>query len=433
MSAAKSHAAGNEVSVSVTAGMNCMLSRFPINDWALVAAVLSFAMVPLFGPDFSFLFGGSAVALSVLSSVFRTSDPNDREHSIYLRAGALVLIVTFPVLLSAFVNQSNVAWKAGISFAAMQTAAAMVAISRSVKSLLSFLTICTWTLTPILLYILIFGQYSGYHGRLAGVPGIEIHPNYISLIAVTLAACSVSQGLKTAIVINFFVGAIVYLCQSRTAMVCIIECLGVLSLSALPRGASLNRRELTGLLLVLVSCFVTVGAIVWNFDYINENFLRLNDSSRGLQSGFSGRDTVWDDLIKIWKRNPVAGAGYMAVRNDLNVETDGGYFLVAAETGILGLASIGIVFGAFFFSIIAVRGVSPQIRLFWWGMLVAFPTMNILEARLQSAANPFTFLFYVSAYSAVGVATAGRNAQWESETYVVWSSDQSSGVSDVSS
>lgn len=390
--------------------------------------MLAFWMVPLIGQGTQILFAGTGIALGALSSFSRTLHSNDRNHALILRIGTLLLVVVGPVFLSAFVNESTVGMKAGLSFLAMQSVAAMVAFSRSVKSHLSFLSRCMWAFGIILLLILIFGQYSGTHVRLSGIPGMDIHPNYISLLALALGACSVTQKLSVAIAVNLFAGLIVYLCESRTAMVCVIETIFLLGTTAIPRSTTVNYRQIMLLLVVLIVAMFICGIAAWKFNYINDNFLRLDDSHRGLRSGFSGRDRAWEELLGQWETHPIAGAGYMEVRSHLDMPADGGYFVVAAETGIIGLASIGTVFISFLFSIVRTKGLSSRIRLFWLAILVMFATLNVMDSRLQSAANPMTFLFYIAFYSAVGLTGAKSERGIELERRVLWTTAQSPDV-----
>jgi hypothetical protein len=117
------------------------------------------------------------------------------------------------------------------------------------------------------------------------------------------------------------------------------------------RDFTISRNKLNGLLaliLVIVVLAVTHSAMGDMGRYLWTK-LALEDTHRGLDSGFTGRSSGWNTLLGVLpKTSWLIGNGYRTTDQDFDVPVDNGYFSTAYE---LGFFATLIVLGKYAFFI----------------------------------------------------------------------------------
>jgi O-antigen ligase len=119
--------------------------------------------------------------------------------------------------------------------------------------------------------------------------------------------------------------------------------------------------------------------------------LQLNDSKRGLSSGFTGRVDVWAGIIDHWKESPIIGCGYGIVRAEALAEgntADGGFLMLTAELGLAGLLLfLFLIYRTFRTSWNAVATIGDSDSIAGLVFLVAFCFINVFESRFAGTGS----------------------------------------------
>ncbi len=131
---------------------------------------------------------------------------------------------------------------------------------------------------------------------------------------------------------------------------------------------------------------------------IAEKVLLLNDPRRGLSSGLTGRSEQWAALWEHWLRSPVFGRGYAIVRAEVQSvggHADGGFLLVMAELGVIGLLFfLGLFAGAIKTCFTAVARTGSANELTFFVFLCAFCFINLFESRIVGAGSMGLGMFF---------------------------------------
>ncbi len=255
-----------------------------------------------------------------------------------------------------------------------------------------------------LIHINLTGAY--VWGRLTA----GLQPNFWGLIGLSVAAGSFGFRrlvfAAPAIVIGCWT---MYEASSRSSMVG----LAVAVLTILIRAA----RELRGTRLYLaltgVAACALLTAVFWSsLDaatfVIANDVLKLNDTNRGLDSGFSGREGVWDNTIQLWLEHPVFGVGFRQHEQILDYPSHNGYLAMLADTGVFGF----FVYCALLVSSFAAawRANEPATRNVLIATIVAYAVMSLFERRAINTGNPFGFLIVMACFVALGLKARHRLA-----------------------
>ncbi len=369
----------------------------------LVSAMLSFILVPIAGTGLSFAFAATGIGLVSGVAILRLTTTKTIARSTGLPAAmAILATIVLPVTVSAILNKTEFGLISSLAFATMQVSALMLALSQSQADYLRLIAWYTGCSFALLVITVCTGEYGGTHDRLSSILGVKVHPNYISMIALSAAVGSTVVRDWLAWIVHLFAAYVCLACQSRGALLCIALSLSILFMSYIPTSRRVDVRQLRSFIFFTALIGFGLVFLVTNFEFVENTFLKMTDKTRGIGSGFSGRDIVWNELLGKWRESPIFGAGYYEVRRRLDVPTDGGYILVLAETGLVGLGSILAVMLIYAAANFYSRKLQfPRSFLYHCSILVAFAALNLLESRLQSAGNPLTFFYYLGAYSVV--------------------------------
>ena len=246
-------------------------------------------------------------------------------------------------------------------------------------------------------------------GRLAA-HGIE--PNWWGFMGMGLAASAFALRSRLLTVLCFGAGFyITYAASSRGSMISIV--LGSLVV-AFASARKLQRRHAAPALLAALGALViwilfshTITAGVSNAIV---DALRINDPYRGVDSGFSGREEIWADVIDIWQRSPLVGVGFhqhqLLTKSTLPAHQS--YLGMLADTGIFGLLwYVGFLAASL---VAGFRIVETQTRNLVLFIVSSYTTLGLFEAHVINGANPTSLLFIFSCIVALSQASLRRAA-----------------------
>ncbi|CAA7615424.1 conserved membrane hypothetical protein [Candidatus Terasakiella magnetica] len=242
-----------------------------------------------------------------------------------------------------------------------------------------------------------------------------LHPNYGGLLATAIAVSACGQAsLRWRGAILFFCIFVCWLMESRGGLLGMgfafavgHACRSFLTKAAKGKAARLSAwgGAACG---VAVLLSIVYGAQIAAF--ISEDFLLLDDRSRGLDSGFSGRTEVWQEAWEQWRSHPVFGLGFLRDLEQGGVEDLNRAHNLAltllSETGLLGLLG---------FLGFSVWGAVNGLRLSRRGQAAAASTIisavtvywvyGIFEGLSINVGNPLSAIFFLVVFaSAAGEA-----------------------------
>ncbi len=315
-------------------------------------------------------------------------------------------VLVFVVLASYWNAPDNVvSWQPVIQVCNLVfalTVAIMVAGSRD-RSLLPKIAIAYSTISGLaLIYVNVYGQY--VWGRLSE----NLQPNWWGLVGLSVAVAGF--GAKRTLPFGLFgvgMGMLTaYDASARGSMVGFICAALVLSLTSIPalRGRRLMR------VLVLSAC--ALAAVMVFEPYLPDvaksaadAVFKVDDPYRGLGTGFTGREALWDAAIDIWKAHPLLGAGWHQQDALLQVGAHNSYLAILADLGICGLA---LYVSLLAWSLLAGFSVpDDRVRRLVVGVVGAYIGLGFFEARAFSVGQPLSLLFYMCAFFAIADHSRG--------------------------
>jgi O-antigen ligase len=183
-------------------------------------------------------------------------------------------------------------------------------------------------------------SYTGV-GRLGSIR----NPNAVGLIL--LGVSSAALAIRPLAIRFVCLGMCILLLlatQSRAAMIGTLLMLTIyVALEWGAIGTAWKSLVVFGLCVGLVLCS---GSLVDSLGQFAEHTLRLDERSRGINSGFSGRTALWQLTYEVWLSNPLVGIGYRAHEfyPGLEMGSHNGYLALLAETGIIGTIPVLVLF-----------------------------------------------------------------------------------------
>ncbi len=218
-----------------------------------------------------------------------------------------------------------------------------------------------------------FGRYSYFNGS---------HPNLgseIIAMSIILAACVLSWLPFLALSVPSIYA--VDLMQGRAAL--LVALITIASKLYFSGPNKKNRLVLSVVLLVSGAS----ALLFWSgpvYSYIDSVFF-LRDKYRGVNTGFVGRDQLWNAAWEYFLKSPIIGngAGYFD-RYEVNVHN---FFLYGlSEFGILSL----LIYGMIFFLLYDLYRTNKN----WFYSFIGIPIFWIFNDRFLNI-NPYPFLFYI--------------------------------------
>lgn len=210
------------------------------------------------------------------------------------------------------------------------------------------------------------------------------HPNLggeISAIAVLAASIIFRFRLFIFITVIFFYSA--FLMQARAALIVIIGLVLVRIMFGIWSMGS--RHRVLSIMLIFIAGFIFLmfGGVR---EFIAEDILLLNDISRGLNTGFVGRDARWLMAWELFLNNPVFGNG-ISIFGDAGFSSPHNAFLYGlAQHGVLSLV---------FWIILAHRWKLILSTSFYMATIIAIGSILLIFNDRFINLNSFPFVYYI--------------------------------------
>jgi len=261
---------------------------------------------------------------------------------------------------------------------------------------------------PAALFLL-FVAATGEHvwGRLRA-HGIE--SDWWGLMGAGLAMAALAHRSRLLAAVCIGVGFyIAYDASARSDMLAIFAGLlavGLLQVRAL-RGSRLVMAIVTSLA-ALVLWMLFSSTITDTVTKAVVDTMLLNDPSRGLGTGLTGRTEHWEEAIRIWLKSPLFGVGFHQHTMFTSDHAPGHnvYLALLADTGIFGLIWFICFVGASLYA--ALRLGEARLRNAAVGTIVAYTVVGFFDSHGLSSGNPFSLYFEMCCFFALRHASLQR-------------------------
>lgn len=252
------------------------------------------------------------------------------------------------------------------------------------------------------LIILFLVVYLNYGSSLRGlIDGVQ--PNYIGLICLTVALSSIifQNKIYTSLILlsSLYIS---YLVSSRTTMVCIV-------LITLFFIYNQLRKKIVNL---FFSINLLIILLILNYDQllsVISDYLMLDDSYRGLDSGFSGRSDRWAVAFNYIENNLFFGVGFKEGEKTLGYTTDNGYVSVLLELGIVGFIFYLTLFLSALWISFKFRNKNSYMK-FNMITIFIFLIYCFFEQRYINFGNALSYIVFFSLFS---VLNLNRSVKWQ--------------------
>jgi O-antigen ligase len=260
---------------------------------------------------------------------------------------------------------------------------------RSVASLYCIL------LTPYLIYIDLTGERTWGNRLEADL----LQANTWGALGLTVCIAALARKPGPLAFVSFATGiATILAAQSREALLALA--VSLLVVGALDWRRMMKRSRLLTVLAGSCATLVIVGVlldpyVVNAIHYVESDVLWLNDSGRGVNSGFSGRSRIWEWTYNIWLKSPLFGVGYRMHEQFLPYGIPGhdAYLAMLADTGIAGLVwYLGLIIG----SLVGSFQINDQrTRRFVAALIVARAISGIFDRITINAGDEYSLFFVI--------------------------------------
>lgn len=236
---------------------------------------------------------------------------------------------------------------------------------------------------PVLIIIYMLIVQSGSRHDLA------VQPNFIGMIVLSIVLSSIYLNSKVFLfLIYIFSFAILAITSSRASLLSVMLIL-FLELFYFREIAYFGIKKFI-LKIFFLFVYFSVG-ISYGYVFLQDMFL-LNDSYRGLDSGFSGREDRWITAFNKWFENFWFGVGYGESISYMNFSIDNAYLTILIETGLIGLLFYTFIMVSSIYRVIKTR------QYFLLLFLSIYLFYGIFEKRYFSVGNSFSILLLFVLY-----------------------------------
>jgi O-antigen ligase len=243
-----------------------------------------------------------------------------------------------------------------------------------------------------------------------------ITPDWWGLMGAGLAMAGLAHRSRVLMVLCISIGIyITYDASARSNMLSIL--CGLLAVG------SLELRALRGSRLVMTVATCAAVVVVWMvfsstidtaLSKLVDDVMQVNNPTRGLGTGLTGRTTIWNEAFRIWLKWPVFGVGFhqLGMLMPGNIEAHQVYLAILAETGIAGLIWYTCFLGASLYGALHID--DPRTRNVAVGTIVAYAAIGFFDARGFSSGNPTSLYFEMCCFFALRCASIHRVARSKS-------------------
>jgi hypothetical protein len=258
---------------------------------------------------------------------------------------------------------------------------------RLLRSIASFYCIFG---TPFLIYVDLTGKMEW--GRL--IDG-DLQPNNWGLMGLTVCIAAFARRPGPVAIAGFAAGAAtILLASSREHIVALAAVLLVIIVLYF---RAMNRSRLVGVLVGSCVALITLALLLDPYilnavRYFNHDILLVDSPDRGVDSGFTGRTTIWAETFDLWLKFPLLGVGFRQHEQFLaGWPAHNAYLAMLADTGLLGLA---VYLALLIRSLVASWGIQDRrTRRFVITALVGYVIIGFFDRRTVNAGNPYGVLF----------------------------------------
>lgn len=217
---------------------------------------------------------------------------------------------------------------------------------------------------------------------------LDISPNYIGLIALTISLSALGFKRLTIKVLIFSLSfLLVMFVSSRAALLCLMV---LISMDAywVNKYGFLNLRSFNSRL--VITLFIFFISLFLFFDIAVELF-QLNDEYRGLGTGMSGRDIRWEAAYDAWLLNPIFGIGFGESSDYLGFTADNAFLTILVELGLIGFV---------FYSLLNIRALVSSFKYSFkigFIFIIIYLLYGVFEKRYFGVGNSLSilYLFYL--------------------------------------
>ena len=256
----------------------------------------------------------------------------------------------------------------------------------------------------LIIYMLLL---TGFGSRITAT---GVQPNFIGLTAVTIVLSSLLIGKKPIIILMvIFSFAVCVSVSTRAAMVCILISMFIYGTVIFKKMS--NRYRLAVGIVVLLILLASLQEI---YQLLFEA-LQVDSSSRGLDSGLSGRTARWTTALLLWSQNALFGIGFKRGDVVLGFSTDNAYISVLLELGIVGFSAYLI----FCLSIVIISlkvlvGKEVNTNLYFAAIVsLTYFFYGLFERRYINFGNQLTYIFFIALISLFSKKSSSVNSHYQ--------------------
>lgn len=177
--------------------------------------------------------------------------------------------------------------------------------------------------------------------------------------------------------------------------------------------------SLTVIILCLLGLVLVTGLFPQIFtSFLYHDLLLMDDQSRGLGTGLTGRVDAWHETLEIWMSRPIFGVGFRQHEAFVTSASSAhnAYLTMLADTGIFGLIAYILLIS---FSLWEAwrRPMPLRARFVLLAVILSYAVMGLFERRALNAGNPHSILFVICCYYSLRVGIGKfslASGQWRS-------------------
>jgi O-antigen ligase len=254
----------------------------------------------------------------------------------------------------------------------------------------------------------------------------DLQPNVWGLMSLNVCIAAFARKPGPIAAAAFAAGAVTMLqASSREHMLALVIALLVAAVLYL-RTINPPRLIMTlaGAAIALVAtAFVLDPYLLDAVHYVGSDVLLVNSTSRGVNSGFSGRADIWAATVNLWLKHPLFGVGFRQHEQFLEggMPAHNAFLAMLADTGIFGL----IVYVTLLARSLAASWNIADVttRRFVVLVLVSYVVIGFFDRRAINGGNPYSLFFLMCCSYALteqslrkAARAAGRRAAWDGAT-----------------
>ncbi len=250
----------------------------------------------------------------------------------------------------------------------------------------------------------------------------DLQPNVWGLLSLNVCIAAFARKPGPVAIAAFAAGTVTMLqASSREHMLALVIALLVAAVLYL---RTINPPRL---IMVLAGASIALVATAFVLDpyltsavqYVGTDVLLLNSSSRGVNSGFTGRADIWAATIDLWLKHPLFGVGFRQHEQFLEggMPSHNAFLAMLADTGVFGLLVYLVLLVR---SLVASWSIEDAAtRRFVILVIVTYIVIGFFDRRAINGGNPYSLFFLMCCSLALTEQSrrkaerlAGRQAAW---------------------